>query len=611
MEHEQVELGLRQNQELLRLFIEHAPASQAMFDKEMRYLCASRRWLSARDLEEGELLGLSHYEVFPNLPESWKEAHQRGLAGKVVRSEADRFKYNGSWIWIKREVRPWYDASGAIAGIVIFTEDVTEQKRAEQDLRLALECMQESEEHFRHLFEYNVAGVMVHEILYDEHGAIVDWTLVKANPSIAQYLPVPIEQALGRQASDLFGPEIVRDYFQICQEVVDSGQLRQFEAHFPHTDTHHLAWVYAIDKRYYVTGSVDITKRKQVERELQEALAEVERLRNQLEMENIYLRKLARLESEHGTILGGSKAVRQMLCSAEKVAPTDSAVLIAGETGTGKELLARAIHDLSGRSKRVMVEVNCATLPAMLIESELFGREKGAYTGAMTREVGRFDLADGSTIFLDEIAELPLEVQAKFLRVLQEGQFERLGSPQTNTVDVRVIAATNRDLAAMVQEGTFRADLFYRLSVFPITVPALRERVEDIPLLVWHFVNEFSQKMGKKIDSIARKSVELMQQYPWPGNIRELRNVVERAMILSDRTTLNIEIPSYSLSESAELAVAPPATLEEGERRQILEVLGRTGWRVSGRGGAAETLGLKRTTLEARMKKLGIGRPIK
>src|SRR5208337_1834783 len=263
---------------------------------------------------------------------------------------------------------------------------------------------------------------------------------------------------------------------------------------------------------------IDITKSKVLEKELKA-------LRDRLQAETDYLREEVRVSGNCDEIIGQSKPLKKVFQRIEQVAPTDSVVLITGESGTGKELVARAIHNLSRRKDRVMVKVDCSSLPSTLIESELFGREKGAYTGALTKQVGRFELASGSTIFLDEIGELPLDLQAKLLRVVQDGQFERLGSPKTISVDVRVIAATNRDLAARVKEGLFRQDLYFRLNVFPISVPPLRERPEDIPLLAWRFVRELERKMDKKSESIARKTMALLQRYPWPGNVRELRNV--------------------------------------------------------------------------------------
>lgn len=348
----------------------------------------------------------------------------------------------------------------------------------------------------------------------------------------------------------------------------------------------------------------DVTSRKEEEIRLQQALDEVQRLRDRLELENVVLREQLRRDDGHDELVGESESILRMLAQAKKVAQTDSAVLILGETGTGKELLAQAIHDMSRRHGKPMIKVNCAALPASLIEGELFGREKGAYTGAMTRQAGRFEVADGSTIFLDEIGDLPLELQVKLLRVLQDGRFERLGSHTTLKADVRVIAATNHDLGAMVREGRFREDLFHRLNVFPIETPPLRSRVADIPLLVWTFLQEFNQKMGKSIDSIPKTVMERLQQYVWPGNVRELRNLVERAVIISEGSTLQIELPA-----SGQGTKVQPATLEEIERKHIADVLERVHWRISGKGGAAEILGLVPTTLHSRLKKLGLFRP--
>ncbi|UCG17038.1 MAG: sigma 54-interacting transcriptional regulator, partial [Phycisphaerales bacterium] len=294
----------------------------------------------------------------------------------------------------------------------------------------------------------------------------------------------------------------------------------------------------------------DITERRAAEAKLEEAFDEITRLKDRLEAENVYLRQEVRLEHAHDRIVGASPRIKAVLSQVEQVGPTDSTVLLLGETGTGKELIAHAIHALGARRERAMVHVNCAALPATLVESELFGREKGAYTGALSKQVGRFEVADKSTILLDEIAELPLDAQAKLLRVLQEGQFERLGSSRTMTVDVRVIAATNRDLSREVREGGFREDLYYRLNIFQILVPPLRERLEDVPQLVWAFVDEFSKSMGKNIEAIAQTSMEALQRHHWPGNVRELRNVIERAMIVCTGPTLRIPVPALAESTS-------------------------------------------------------------
>jgi PAS domain S-box-containing protein len=347
----------------------------------------------------------------------------------------------------------------------------------------------------------------------------------------------------------------------------------------------------------YIGSCIDVTEQRL-------AIEEGDRLRDQLEAENVYLRREVTDRFHPGAIVGQSEALRRVLLQVEQVAATDSTVLLFGETGTGKELIATRIHELSARRARAMVRVNCAAIPATLIESELFGREKGAYTGALARQVGRFELADRSTIFLDEIGDLPRDVQVKLLRVLEERQIERLGSPKAIRVDTRIIAATHRDLEQRITEGTFREDLFYRLNVFPIQIPPLRERVEDIPLLVWRLVEEFSEVFGRRIEEISGENMAALQQYSWPGNIRELRNVIERAMILSTGPRLTIPLPRASAS-GGKVSVK----LADMEREHIRSVLESTGWRIRGTGGAADRLGLKPTTLETRLAKLGLSRP--
>jgi chemotaxis protein methyltransferase CheR len=341
--------------------------------------------------------------------------------------------------------------------------------------------------------------------------------------------------------------------------------------------------------------------------ELERALAEVEHLRDRLQAENRYLQEEIKVTQNFGEVVGQSRALRNVLHQVEQVAPTTATVLILGETGTGKELVARAIHDLSPRKGRALVRVNCAALPASLIESELFGHEKGAFTGALARKTGRFELADGGTLFLDEVGDLPLELQAKLLRVLQEGEFERVGSPHTVRVEVRLLAATNRNLQEAVTRGEFREDLYYRLAVFPIHLPPLRQRADDIPLLVHHFLAKYAQKLGRPASAVPAAVMETLQHYPWPGNIRELENVVERALILSPGPALRID-------NLVELRAARPArpgalTLEEAERRHICSVLDETAWQIEGRGGAAERLAINASTLRSRMRKLGIERP--
>jgi chemotaxis protein methyltransferase CheR len=341
--------------------------------------------------------------------------------------------------------------------------------------------------------------------------------------------------------------------------------------------------------------------------ELEHALAEVERLKDRLQAENRYLQDEISVNHNFGEIVGRSRALGSVLRQVEQVAGTTATVLILGETGTGKELVARAIHELSPRKGRPLVKVNCAALPANLIESELFGHEKGAFTGALARKTGRFELADGGTIFLDEIGDLPLDLQAKLLRVLQEGELERLGSAHTLRVEVRVLAATNRDLQMATVKGEFREDLFYRLNVFPIRLPSLRQRPEDIPLLVQHFVAAYAKKLGKALPAVPTRLLERLQTYPWPGNVRELQNVIERALILSRDSELQVDdLPELRGTASVR---TPALTLEEAERKHICAVLEETGWQVEGRGGAAQRLAINASTLRSRMRKLGIERP--
>lgn len=360
------------------------------------------------------------------------------------------------------------------------------------------------------------------------------------------------------------------------------------------------------NRRMFVLIIRDITERINRENELKGALDELQEIKKHLEAENVYLKEESHLNSNFSDIIGQSKTFKKVLRKVEQVAITDTTVLILGETGTGKELLALAIHNLSSRKDHSLVKVNCAALPANLIESELFGHEKGAFTGAVARKIGRFELANGGTIFLDEIGDLPLELQSKLLRVLQEGELERVGGTSTIKVDVRVIAATNRELELAMAEGTFREDLYYRLNVFPINSPPLRERREDIPALVKFFIQKHGPKLRKQIEIVPKSVMDALREYHWPGNVRELENIIERSLIHSQGDKL-------TMGDYFRQAVRTPEkkeiqTLAESEREKILEALEATSWRVSGKRGAAEILGLKPTTLEARMKKLEIKR---
>jgi formate hydrogenlyase transcriptional activator len=348
--------------------------------------------------------------------------------------------------------------------------------------------------------------------------------------------------------------------------------------------------------------------RKRADEQLRKQLVEIEELKQRLEKENLYLREEIREEMGFEKIIGNSDELKYVLFRVRQAAPTDATVLILGETGTGKGMVAHAIHGLSGRKDRPMVMVNCAALPANLIESELFGREKGAFTGAYARQAGRFEIADKGTIFLDEIGEMPLELQSKLLRVLQDGEFERLGSAKTVKVDVRVIAATSRDLKEEVSVGRFREDLFYRINVFPVSIPPLRKRVDDIPQLVRHFVDKYTRKSGKKIETVPKDTVKVLQRYSWPGNVRELEHVIERAVIVSEGPVLQI-VDYFKPLKVADAIEPSSKDMAAMEREHILRVLCEKNWIIGGPRGAAAILKINPSTLRFRIKKLGIQRP--
>jgi formate hydrogenlyase transcriptional activator len=473
-----------------------------------------------------------------------------------------------------------------------------ERMKVEEKLKIANEDLQrllgESEERFRDLFE-EAPIAYVHEGL--------DSKFIKANRAALRILGVRPDQVPTTYGKTM-APDTpdaqrrMKEAFESVGRGTDTSgvilELRRKDNGAPIW----IQWWSNPDRSgtYTRTMFVDITDKVMMERE--QAI---------LQAQNQYLQDELKFNHNFHEIVSKSKKFHKILQQIEQVASTDSTVLILGESGTGKELIARALHNISSRSKRPLVKVNCATLPANLIESELFGHEKGAFTGAMDKKIGRFELADGGTIFLDEIGELPIELQAKLLRVLQEGEFERLGNPRSMHVDVRVIAATNRNLEHAIEKKEFREDLFYRLNVFPVICPPLRERKEDIPLLVKHFCQKHEAKIGKKISNIPSKVMDVLMGYDWPGNIRELENIIERALIFSRNETL--EYGEWLPKEKKSTANSSAAQkLGDVEKEHIIEVLKKTGWKVSGEKGAAKILGLNATTLEARMKKLGIKR---
>ncbi len=370
------------------------------------------------------------------------------------------------------------------------------------------------------------------------------------------------------------------------------------------------SWPKGIEKRILYIGRMisSAIYKKRTEQKLQQAHSEIIQLKDRLQAENIYFQEEIKTKYNFRQIIGKSEALSYVLFILEKYTPIENTVLIEGKTGTGKELFARAIHNGSPRKDRPLFKVNCAALSPNLIESELFGHEKGAFTGAYKQQIGRFELADGATFFLDEVGELPLELQPKLLRVLEEGKFERLGNPNSISVDVRIIAATNRDLKKEVKEGRFREDLYYRLNVFTLTVPPLRERIEDIPLLVKHFVQEICRKSGKQITNIPQSTMHTLQRYNWPGNVRELENVIERAVVTSAGNSLHL-MDKLDKYDDSDFIDEPRVSLEKMERQYIIEVLEETFWRIEGKDGAAKILELHPNTLRARIRKLNIQKP--
>jgi formate hydrogenlyase transcriptional activator len=499
----------------------------------------------------------------------------------------------------------------------LVNECTSELRESKASLEQKIREVQESEEHFRRLMEQSPIAI---EILTPE-GQISQvntawmrmWSLNKEET--AQVL-TKYNMLTDKQVKELGILPLVEKAFSgqpvVLPPIQYSGlraladmKLKSVGVTSPWVQCHLFSVKNASGKiEYLVNTYVDISERKQVEIKLREALAEIEQLKNQLEAESAYLQEEIKLEHNFENIIGQSESMKYVLHRVEQIAPTDSPVIIMGETGTGKELLARALHKLSPRGKRALVKVNCAALPRELIESELFGREKGAFTGATTTQAGRFELAKGSTLFLDEIGELPIELQAKLLRVIESGEFERLGSPRTLHSDARIIAATNRALEEEVRKGRFREDLWYRLKVFPITLSPLREHPEDIPLLVAWFVDQLAREMGKRATKIPKRSMKMLQRYRWPGNVRELKHVVEAALITAEGKKLNFELP-----QTADTALSDFKSFEDMERDYILRVLKATDWKIGGKSSAASALGMHVNTLRSRMKKLGIKRP--
>ncbi len=511
---------------------------------------------------------------------------------------------DGRVLWVEAHLTVVHEETGKTVGLRGVTMDITERKCAEEARHLSEERLTQAINVARFgVFEHDhlIGALHCSPLTREIHG----WGREETNLEriIAQLYPEDREAFITavKRAHDPAGDGFFSHEYRI---VLAGGEVRWLSAR---AQTFFEGEGDARRPVRTIGAELDITERKQSEEALQKALEEVSQLTNQLQAENIYLQEEIKLEHNFTELIGQSDAIKYVLFKIEQVAHTDTTVLILGETGTGKELVARAIHSESRLKDRSLVKVNCAALSASLIESELFGHEKGSFTGALTRKIGRFELAHGATIFLDEIGELPLELQVKLLRVIQEGEFERLGSSKTLKADVRIIAATNRKLEQEVQKGLFREDLWYRLNVFPITVPPLRQRREDVPLLVEHYVRRLSKKLGKEITSIPPATLNTLCDYSWPGNVRELANVVERAVINTQGEVLRI-VDHFEAIQAEELELSKK-TLEETEREYITDILSDTSWRIEGPNGAARILGLNPSTLRTRMAKMGIQKP--
>ncbi len=585
--------------------IEHAPDAVLWVDSTATIRRVNEAACRLFGYEKSELIGEKAYAFQPNEDDDmWQQRREIIKAQKLLVFERKQPTKSGRMLTV--EVYANFMEFEGEEYICSFLRDITEQKQINEDL-------QESQ---RALFTLiNTLPGAVYRCLPDN--SLTAEFLTEWSQSITGYPPEYFIRNRNLSMADIIHPEDRDAALRYIRETLANHAPGRLVYRIVTADgaikwiTNRFRGIYADDDTLLALEGYfnDMTDRIVMENALKDALKEVERLKDQLEEENIYLRQEIKLTHNFEEILSQNAGYKAVLSHVEQAAPTDATVLILGETGTGKELIARAIHNLSLRKNRSLVKVNCAALPANLIESELFGHEKGSFTGAIAQKIGRFELAHHGTIFLDEIGDLPLDLQVKLLRVLQEGEFDRLGSAETIRVDVRVIAATNRDLEEEIRQGRFREDLFYRLNVFPVFVPPLRERQDDIPILVEYFLRRYCKKTGREIDVIPQKTMDTLQAYHWPGNVRELENIIERAVILSRGKRL--ELGDWFTAEQDPSANASDiATLEELERHHILQVLKLTRWRVSGPKGAAKILGINAQTLVSRMKKLGIERPI-
>lgn len=627
----QIEEALRRSEERYRLLVEGVK-DYAIFmlgadGKVVTWNEGARRM---RGYRTEEILG-QHVSIFFTLEDvkagrpaqELKEAAERGR----IETEGWRIRKDGSRFWSQIVVTALTDPEGRLLGFTKIAHDITERKRASEALLFEISNRLLSNLNFadllaaiaaslRQIKEYDYAGLALFEPSIQKL-RVYALPLPSRKNLIHEELLLPLENSPAGWAFKARRPLVLNRVheegrpFEIPDKLIAQGVRSACRIPLVSRDkvlgTLNLA---SLHENGFSDEEVDLLTQvaNQITLALGNAISfrQLSEQKEKLATEKQYLEGEIRSKFNFGEIVGESTELKDVLQQVETVAPTDSTVLILGETGTGKELIARAIHDLSTRHEKTFITVNCSALPAGLLESELFGHEKGAFTGSASRQIGRLELANHGTLFLDEVGDIPLELQPKLLRALQEKQLERLGSAQTITVDVRLIAATNRDLEALAEEGHFRSDLYYRLNVFPITLPPLRERTGDIPLLAQYFLEKYSRRMGKKIKSIPAETLQVLSRYPWPGNIRELEHFIERAVILTSGSILRV--PPLGSKSSRKPEPAPADTLAEAEREHILRILRETNGIVAGPRGAAARLGLKRTTLASKMRRLGISR---
>ena len=602
--HKQAEEQIRNNEKNLRTTIETIPAYVFSTLPDGSFDFASQNWFDYSGLSPEEVYGwdwtdVVHPEDRDQAVEKWRESLATGVPGE---NEHRVRQANGEYRWFLARNAALRDEKGHIIRWYVVLVDIENQKRAEEQLR-------NSERNLRTTIETIPAYVF---------SALPDGSFDFISQSLLDLTGFSPEEVFGWDWTVAVHPEDRDRAVEKWRESLTTGEPRENEHRLRQANGEY-RWYLARNSalrdekghiiRWYGV-LVDIENQKRTEARLLQALDEIKKLQNQLSKENIVLREEVDRTSMFEEIVGASPALKAVLVRIDKVAPTDSIVFISGETGTGKELVARAIHKRSPRASRAFVSVNCAAIPAPLIASELFGHEKGAFTGAHQRRLGRFELAEGGTIFLDEIGELPMETQIALLRVLQDQQFERLGGNQPIRANARVITATNRDLQSAIEAGSFRSDLFYRLNVFPIEIPPLRERKEDIPILVEYFIHRYASKLGKKIRSASRKTMDLLQSYSWPGNIRELQNVIERSIIVCDTENFSVD-EKWLVREScqAQPANQPLSDMLAIQTKEMIEAaLAESEGRVSGPSGAAAKLRMPPSTLESKIKSLKINK---